>query len=253
VTTTDPGVIGVAAVKLKVAFPLASVVTGSSTSMAVWPSPLPEGASHVGLVKNSRWKLRLGVLLKVPWIVVEPAKVLTKVITGKFCKLFDPVSPSPASLVVTPTGARSIPSRPLLKIELPRIELPVGQFGALQLLSGSPTKTPSPALSWIEFPLMVLLAFAGLRTRTPWPAFPGSESVEPVIVLLLTVLLVPLIPTPVPRLPEITFRVTTLLLPPTFTPLFEVPNVLLEIVFPVTVLLVPPRLTPFLLFDIVLP
>ena len=41
--------------------------------------------------------------------------------TGKFCRLFAPVSPSPASLGVTPLPSRSMPSRPLEKIEFPEI------------------------------------------------------------------------------------------------------------------------------------
>ena len=65
-----------------------------------------------------------GVLLSVPEIVVCPAAETTDVMTGKFCRLFGPLSASPGLLGVTPLGTRSIPSRRFEKIELPRIELP---------------------------------------------------------------------------------------------------------------------------------
>jgi hypothetical protein len=43
--------------------------------------------------------------------------------TGKFWRLLAPVSPSPASFFVTPSGELSIPSRWLKKIGLARIAL----------------------------------------------------------------------------------------------------------------------------------
>ena len=61
-----------------------------------------------------------GVLLKVP--CTPPAAAAS---TGKFWWLFAPVSPSPASFVVTPAGPRLIPRVPLEKIELPTIACPV--------------------------------------------------------------------------------------------------------------------------------
>ena len=51
--------------------------------MNVVPSPLPNG-SHVRLAKNSMRKFETAVLLRVPWIVVDPAIVVAEVSTGKF-------------------------------------------------------------------------------------------------------------------------------------------------------------------------
>src|SRR5262245_30051814 len=67
-----------------------------------------------------------GVLLSVALIVVFDGGDTEKpVMTGKFCRLFGPVSGSCASFGVTPLEARSMP-RPLLeKIELERMALPV--------------------------------------------------------------------------------------------------------------------------------
>ena len=54
----------------------------------------------------------------MPSTVVDAPPVnvpyVTDVISGKFWKSFGPVSPSPASLIVTPFSPRSMP-RPLLE------------------------------------------------------------------------------------------------------------------------------------------
>jgi hypothetical protein len=100
-------------------FPLPSV-TSENPCRNVWPSPFPDG-SHVALAKNSTRTEEFGVVFRVPWIVVLPPPETTDVITGKFWRSFAPVSPSPASLAVTPLLPRSIPSPPLEKIELPEI------------------------------------------------------------------------------------------------------------------------------------
>ena len=48
--------------------------------------------------------------LSVLATAVAPPVVLAAEMTGKFCKLFGPVSASPASLAVTPSVPRSMPS-----------------------------------------------------------------------------------------------------------------------------------------------
>ena len=63
------------------------------------------------------------VLFKVPWIEVVVEFASTEVITGKFCLLFDPLSPSQSSFAINPP--RSIPKPPFEKIELPRMAFPV--------------------------------------------------------------------------------------------------------------------------------
>src|ERR1700674_5567410 len=97
-------------------------------------------------------------------MVVLPLALTADVSTGKFCRLFGPVSASHGSLGVTPAGARSIPSAPFEKIEL-----------ALTLLAVPDCrKTPAPALEKIELPRMTLptptedLDGFGF-TRTPAP------------------------------------------------------------------------------------
>src|SRR5438093_12216265 len=60
-------------------------------------------------------------------MVVLPTRFVTAVKTGKFCKLFGPVSASHPSLVVTPLPSKSMPSALLEKIELARIALFAGR------------------------------------------------------------------------------------------------------------------------------
>ena len=79
--------------------------------------------------------------------VVLPPTDSTLPITGKFCRALGPVSASPESLAVTPAGPRSIPSAPLPKMLLPRIEavpsvtvMPTALLWAMTL--PSPAATP---------------------------------------------------------------------------------------------------------------
>ena len=74
--------------------------------------------------KNWSLKVVLAVLLSVPSTVMLPL-LLLEANTGKFWRLFAPVSPSPRSLSVTPPSPRSIPSPLFEKIELERMALPV--------------------------------------------------------------------------------------------------------------------------------
>ena len=64
----------------------------------------------------------------MPKTVVPPVGLLltAEESTGKFWRLFAPASGSSASLAVTPSGPRSMPSPPLEKVELERTLLPVG-------------------------------------------------------------------------------------------------------------------------------
>jgi hypothetical protein len=96
-------------VALKGALPVPSVATVMAPRNAC-PSPWPD-ASHAALEKNSMLKPGvLGVLSRDPSIVVLLAPAVTDERTGKFCRLFAPVSRSWGSLSVTPLGPRSIPS-----------------------------------------------------------------------------------------------------------------------------------------------
>jgi hypothetical protein len=66
------------------------------------------------------------VLSRVPLTVVVPeAFFLAEERTGKFCRLFAPVSASPGSLAVGPSSHRSMPCWTLAKMELERMRLPV--------------------------------------------------------------------------------------------------------------------------------
>ena len=103
-------------------------------------------------------------LLSEPTIVVLIESLVTDASTGKFCNRLGPLSPSPSteSLGVTPSSTgkdvfptRSIPNwvagllRPLLKMELPRMALPL--FWRLE--RGSPKiATPAEPLLAIVFP-----------------------------------------------------------------------------------------------------
>jgi hypothetical protein len=86
-------------------------------------------------------KVVLGKLLRVPITrVVAPRPTAES--TGKFCRLLGPVSASPGSLGVTPSGARSMPRPPLSWMELPRMALPVPDA----------MKTPAPTLKAMVLP-----------------------------------------------------------------------------------------------------
>ena len=120
----------------KLALQLPSVVTAvEPTNVA---PPKPDGSLTV-LEKNSIVKVVLGVLLRVPPMVVPPENAFN---TGKFCRLFAPVSPSHESLSVTPFWSRSIPRPSLEKIK----------FCRRLLLVAETTMIPVPRLNAIMFP-----------------------------------------------------------------------------------------------------
>ena len=88
----------------------------------VSPSPWPDG-SPSELAKNSIVTvLGLGVS-SVPFTTSRPGLAKAELSTGKFCRLFGPISVSPGSLGVTPSAFRSIPSLPLEYMELDRTVL----------------------------------------------------------------------------------------------------------------------------------
>ena len=93
--------------KVKEALPDPSVLT------ALLPrSVLPSSVSF-GLEKNSTLKVLLGVVPRVPLMVVVPvALFFEEVRTGLFCRLLGPLSVSPESLAVGPSSPRSIPRPP---------------------------------------------------------------------------------------------------------------------------------------------
>jgi hypothetical protein len=99
--------------KVKVPLPLPRVVS-QVLPMKVCPSPLPR-ALQVLLLNSSITKVVLCLLLRVPLISVA---LLVAPSTGKFCKLLGPVSASSASLAVTSSLPRLMPSLPLPKTEL---------------------------------------------------------------------------------------------------------------------------------------
>src|SRR5437660_10793518 len=101
--------------KVKLALHEASVVT-LVKPRNVWPSPLPDEL-QVAFAKNSILNCPFAVLFKVPWIVVVLEFAIAELITGKFCRLFGPISPSQLSFGVIPNGLRSIPRPPLEKNE----------------------------------------------------------------------------------------------------------------------------------------
>src|SRR5688500_2285668 len=94
--TTCPPVVTVPSVVLNEALPEAFVVI-EAEPRKTWPSPLPD-VSQAGFAKNSTENVALAVEFNVPCTFVVPPVLTTCVNTGKFCRLFDPVSPSPVSL-----------------------------------------------------------------------------------------------------------------------------------------------------------
>src|SRR4051794_34141264 len=107
-------------VTLNVPMPDAAAVRGASPGDGV-PSPAAEGSQAV-LWKNCTMYVLDGALLSVPVIVTVPAPNCAVLMTGKFWRsLKRPASPSPVSFGVMPSSPRSMPSAPLLKIELKRI------------------------------------------------------------------------------------------------------------------------------------
>jgi hypothetical protein len=98
------------------------------------PKPLP---SHAVFEKSSTRNVVLAALLRLPITVVIPPAPTAEARTGKFCSPFGPVSTSPASFGVTPSGGqslvavghsppRSMPRRVFGKIEFPRMAMPLG-------------------------------------------------------------------------------------------------------------------------------
>ena len=80
----------------------------------------------MSLTKVWMRKTVLGVLLRLAATAVLPLPSgAVLVTTGKFWRLFAPVSGSPGSLRVTPPRSRSIPSPPLATIVFERMALPV--------------------------------------------------------------------------------------------------------------------------------
>ena len=164
-------------VVLKLALPLPSVVTLTKPRY-VWPSPWPVPSWAV-LLKNSMRNWLLAVLFNEPTMVTWVLDTTwAEVSTGKFCRLLAPVSPSPASLAVTPFAPRSIPSRPLLAIEFCVRWMPV-------LLP--PMAMPEPLQ-----PVMVLLSTVTpvelLAIHTP----PSMPRVPSLVIVLFETTLVPL-------------------------------------------------------------
>src|SRR5262245_60499158 len=110
---------------LNEAMPVVALVTTVLEPRNV--SPSRARGSAVVLKKNSITNDVLGRLLSEPETVVFFRSIVARVRSGKFCKLFGPVSVSSGSLTVTPGvgPARSIPREALAKMELDRMALPV--------------------------------------------------------------------------------------------------------------------------------
>jgi hypothetical protein len=93
--------------------PAAGVVTFCVPTCSA-PSPFGRAKWHSGLAKYSTRIAVLGVVSRTASIVVFVPFVVALVICGQFCSWFDPLSPSPGSLAVTPcSGIRSIARFPL--------------------------------------------------------------------------------------------------------------------------------------------
>jgi hypothetical protein len=119
------------------AWPRTSVETATAARSSL-PSPCPLGSQSAAL-KTSTTKLLFDAPSSVPETAVPPRKAGSS--TGKFCRLFAPVSTSAASFGVTPTVPRSMPSPTFPTITLARTELRV-PAGSL---------TPAPPLFPIRF------------------------------------------------------------------------------------------------------
>ena len=94
-----PGFWAAAGINSKSASPWSSV-TMMIEPRSVSPSPKPESLQSV-LAKNSSVNEVFGPLFRLPVTVVLSASVTELAISGAFCKLFAPVSASPASFGVT--------------------------------------------------------------------------------------------------------------------------------------------------------
>ncbi len=165
----------------------------------------------------------LATLFSVPVMVTTPSHTVAAARTGKFCRPLAPASPSPASLAVTPCAPRSMPR-----------------------------SDPSPSLSWIELPTMVLPEPDSTRTpqKPPMPpppaagglnamTFPSSASRPPIRLPDAA----DVMRTPAPALPsaEEPSAATPMRLPWTALPVAAVPLILTP--WPVLPLMTLPRTT----------
>ncbi len=120
---------------------------------------------------------------------IVPSATWAEVRTGKFCKLFAPLSASLPSLAVTPSAPRSMPSPVFAWIEFPRIRLPAPAPAWSQM--------PSPPLkamtlpSFAPVPPIVLLA-APPYTSMPAPELPSDPLPVAVVPMLLPRITAPL-------------------------------------------------------------
>src|SRR5262249_55586333 len=133
----------VAVVNVKLALPLASVVTLVRRPRKNCPSLMPAGLG-TALEKSSTVKVVLGMLLSVPAIIVTPAAFWAEDRIGKFCKSFGPMCGPPGVLGLTPSSPRSIPSLPLPNMGLPSM--------ATWVLVTELTVPPLPLLLAIRLP-----------------------------------------------------------------------------------------------------
>ena len=109
---------------------------------------------------------------------------------GKFCRLLAPVSASPASLAVTPSHTRSMPSPPLLRILLPSTALPVlAPVTDTPLLLLLAIRLPAPAA---VPPTRLLLAPSLITTPEPLPKLPAPLESVPMKLPDAALLFVPL-------------------------------------------------------------
>ena len=123
-------------------------------------------------------------------IVVLVDEVFAEVMTGLFCRPFEPVSTSPGSLAVLPAASskppsRSMPIPALEKMELREISLPepeadVTPSSPLKAMVLDPAEVPSPtklfaAYPWIDTPSRALarapVPLAVVPTRLPSTSF----------------------------------------------------------------------------------
>src|SRR5205085_9180223 len=113
--TRMPGVSATGRLALKLALPDPSVVTLAAPRKYCAPLELEK----VGWAKNSNRYVRPATLFSEPRTEVLPA-VVAEASTGKFCKLFGPLSASLLSFGVGPSRLRSMGMLWLLKMTLPR-------------------------------------------------------------------------------------------------------------------------------------
>ena len=189
-----------------VPLPAASVVSVVVPRM-VSPSPLPD-ASQAVFEKN--WIVNC--VFAVLFSVAETPPV-TAVSTGKFCRLFAPVSVSPGSFGVTPLLPRSMPRRPLPAIVFARIALPLPLMIVTPLVPFDTIRLPSAAV----LPPMVLLE---LSMTMPSFWLPRALPVALLPIQLPAMTLPGLLmntPTPYSWFPEMTFR-AAVTDPPTVLP-----------------------------------